>query len=249
MSWDVREQTEYGTLRAYIAGGWQHNPGSNGQGEYAAPGTYYAPRAFIQFAGFTLGKATSFYDFYVTPAYSNTTNVLGRPTPAAAARSSGATPPSSAAACRRACRLEDPKLHPRLPDIVGTRLRQQDRRLPDLVANVHLDASWGMAQIMGALHQVTAQAPPDRLYRGRPSGRQAWLGRRRRRHGQAADASGKGDTVSFEADYSQGAINYTGSGWGNYSWCHGGFRPTPERAALALRPTLPGSVRVTVPSS
>ncbi|MGH6725209.1 MAG: hypothetical protein ACREB8_01520, partial [Pseudolabrys sp.] len=38
---------------------------------------------------------------------------------------------------------------------------------------------------------------------------------------------GAGDMISAEVDYSQGAIIYTGSGWGNFSWCRGGFPANP----------------------
>src|SRR5499425_3269657 len=46
LSFDVRTQTEYGTLRAYYRGGFELTTNFVGQGEY------YTERAFIQFAGF-----------------------------------------------------------------------------------------------------------------------------------------------------------------------------------------------------
>jgi hypothetical protein len=65
---DARNQTEYGTVRSYIAVGLS---GSNvdmttqGSTVAAVPGVAFdANRAFIQFAGFTFGIAQSFYDFY-----------------------------------------------------------------------------------------------------------------------------------------------------------------------------------------
>ena len=73
LSFDVRSQTEYGTLRAYVIGGYQ----SDNAAHYSA---LYAPRAFIQLAGFTVGLASSFFDFYATPWYSNTTNIWGSDT-------------------------------------------------------------------------------------------------------------------------------------------------------------------------
>ncbi len=223
MSWDVREQTEYGTLRAYIAGGWQLTP-ANGQGEYAAPGTYYAPRAFIQFAGFTLGKATSFYDFYVTPAYSNTTNVLGADTGGSGKIVWGYTA-QFGGGLSASLALEDPS-YTEATNIVGTPY-QKGPQIPDLVANVHLDASWGMAQIMAAAHQVTAQGSLPGAFTAsvHPDDKLGWA------VGAGATVKlptlGAGDSISFEIDYSQGAINYTGSGWGNYTWCHGGFAANP----------------------
>jgi len=57
MSFDVRTQTEYGTLRSYYRGGFELTTNFVSQGEY------YTERAFIEFAGFTFGKVQSFFDF------------------------------------------------------------------------------------------------------------------------------------------------------------------------------------------
>jgi hypothetical protein len=97
---DVREQTPYGTLRGYIAAGWQFSsddsPTISGPGVQATGTTTLAGasitttlpggggpnsnvsilRAFIQFGGFTFGKTSSFYDFFNTSKYSLQTNFL-----------------------------------------------------------------------------------------------------------------------------------------------------------------------------
>jgi hypothetical protein len=104
-SFDVRSQTEYGTLRSYGRGGWQWTTGDYqiGGSQGASTGTTngwagapigsssttYFDRAFVQLAGFTFGKTQSFYDFYNTGAYSNQTSYLfmdtgGSGTPVAA---------------------------------------------------------------------------------------------------------------------------------------------------------------------
>jgi len=81
---DARNQTEYGTVRSYIAlgynfggslsgiqGGNQTAPGTNLTLAAADPGVgFSANRAFIQFAGFTFGVTQSFYDFYSQSATS-----------------------------------------------------------------------------------------------------------------------------------------------------------------------------------
>ncbi|HMA58607.1 MAG TPA: porin [Pseudolabrys sp.] len=61
---DARNQTEYGTVRGYIAVGLNDNDTTG------APPGFSANRAFIQWAGFTFGLAQSFYDFYSVPATS-----------------------------------------------------------------------------------------------------------------------------------------------------------------------------------
>ena len=61
-SWDVRQQTEYGTLRTYIRFGVENTtPGASGGGTAA---TAFWDRAFIQFAGFTVGRSQSFFDLF-----------------------------------------------------------------------------------------------------------------------------------------------------------------------------------------
>ena len=81
---DARNQTEYGTVRSYIALGYSSGGASTGinSGNTTAPGTnptlaaydpgvgFSANRAFIQFAGFTFGVTQSFYDFYSQSATS-----------------------------------------------------------------------------------------------------------------------------------------------------------------------------------
>ena len=63
---DARNQTEYGTVRGYIAVGIT----TNDVGLNTPANQFSANRAFIQWAGFTFGLAQSFYDFYSVPATS-----------------------------------------------------------------------------------------------------------------------------------------------------------------------------------
>src|SRR6266851_5908980 len=56
-SFDVRTQTEYGTLRAFTRAGFRM------ESENYDYGTYYVERAFIQLGGWTFGRTTSFFDF------------------------------------------------------------------------------------------------------------------------------------------------------------------------------------------
>jgi hypothetical protein len=70
MSLDARTQTDYGTLRSYIRAGWnQSTPGLTGGGTTPCATVAnnclgYWDRAFIQFAGFTVGRAQSFFDLF-----------------------------------------------------------------------------------------------------------------------------------------------------------------------------------------
>jgi hypothetical protein len=65
---DVRSQTEYGTLRSYWSVGFNYHNGPDSL--TAAASSMAFERAFIQFAGFTFGRAESMYAFYNGAAYS-----------------------------------------------------------------------------------------------------------------------------------------------------------------------------------
>ena len=61
---DVRNQTEYGTVRGYIAVGLN----TNDVGLQVASLVDSANRAFVQWAGMTAGLSQSFFDYYSVPA-------------------------------------------------------------------------------------------------------------------------------------------------------------------------------------
>ncbi len=63
---DAREQTAYGTARAYIDVGIN----TNDTGTNTAANQFSSNRAFLQWAGITAGLTQSFYDFYSVPAAS-----------------------------------------------------------------------------------------------------------------------------------------------------------------------------------
>ena len=61
---DFRTQSDYGTIRAYAAIIAQQSSGDFGPtGVAVATGSAGILRAFLQFAGFTVGHAVSYYDF------------------------------------------------------------------------------------------------------------------------------------------------------------------------------------------
>jgi hypothetical protein len=71
---DVRTQTEYGTLRSYFNFGFNVRNGIN---ENTPPGVSAAlERAFIQFAGFTVGRSDTFFTLYNSSSYGYITGTL-----------------------------------------------------------------------------------------------------------------------------------------------------------------------------
>src|SRR5215471_7955860 len=162
---DSRQQTEYGTLRTYL------QMGVNYDSPQVTSTNFNANRAFIQFAGFTIGTAQSFFDFYSSPASAywgalasdtgdggwkvfaytiqlgngiSTTFSIEEP------RNMGTAVPTSGV------------LNTNFGNaglVLGTINLDPDRvkeRFPDIVQNWRIDQAWGSAQIMGAIHDVSA---------------------------------------------------------------------------------------------
>jgi hypothetical protein len=161
---DARTQTEYGTLRAYVLIGYTQDTPSQFPG--AAAPALYATRGFIQFAGFTLGKATSFYDIWSVPAnsyfavFSSDTGDGGDVVAAYTFQFGNGFSATLAA--------EDPR---RLtvtnttvsaigvnPFVLGAASTNDaaNSRWPDVVGNLRVDQAWGSFQVMGAVHDNSA---------------------------------------------------------------------------------------------
>jgi hypothetical protein len=180
MSADVRTQTEYGTLRSYFAFGLNFLNSPGGVYETAGPGSSIAmERAFIQFAGFTLGRSDTFFAFYNGAAYGLV--------PFGFDGSSGPSGLNVAAytwqfgnGLSATFSVEDQHAHSAgvidlnsANGLLGGSIAntpfggnlflgnggndQQGMHIPDLVANLRVDQAWGSAQIMGALHNVGAR--------------------------------------------------------------------------------------------
>src|SRR5262245_41516298 len=160
---DSRQQTEYGTLRSYLQIGLNFdNPANN---------VFNGNRAFIQFAGFTIGLAQSFYDFYSSPASSyfgpNASDSGDSGWKVFAYTAQFGNGFSSTFS------FEEPRqLATALPNagvintnlgnaglVLGTQTLDVDRaktRFPDIVNNWRVDQAWGSAQVMVAAHDVSA---------------------------------------------------------------------------------------------
>ncbi len=196
ITFDAREQTEYGTLRSYATLGIST---SNANGTNARSLRTTSNRWFIQWAGFTIGHASSFYDFYNTGAnqygslgaLSDSTDggwdvfgytaQLGNGLSASiAAEVQRRSQIILAGQCgrwrlpvRAARRLVSLGLGSRASRLLRHELSGHD--CPDLVANLRVDQAWGSAQIMGAIHQVNASYTRCRRRHGGTAGRQDWL--------------------------------------------------------------------------
>ena len=146
---DARNQTEYGTVRGYLAVGLS----TSNIGTDSASNTFSANRAFIQWAGFTFGLAQSFYDFYSVPATSywgsfpaSDTGDPGWMVLGYTAQFGNGLSATLAAEMRRMTGIDN--------SIPGSGLTGSGSyggfQAPDVVANLRVDQAWGSAQIMGA---------------------------------------------------------------------------------------------------
>jgi hypothetical protein len=173
---DVRTQTEYGTLRSYFAFGVNALNNAGGALEVGGPTLAIAlERAFIQFAGFTIGRSDTFFAFYNGAAYGLV--------PFGFDGSSGPSGLNVVAytwqfgnGLSATLSLEDQMAHSApvidlgranavtsTAGVMGAGLFAQpglpfhDNKggwVPDIVGNLRVDQAWGSAQLMGALHAV-----------------------------------------------------------------------------------------------
>ncbi len=239
---DAREQTAYGTARAYIDVGLSDSAiGEVGGGQ----GTFSSNRAFLQWAGITAGLTQSFYDFYSAAAAAyraafmpiEDTGDGGQWVMAYTAQLGNGLSATLAAENRRdtqiigvngaevvgptsvAVGLTGVSTNAATSALLGAgaiingatfggganaQLGYGGYQVPDIVANLRVDQTWGSAQVMGALHQVNATYYNNLITAGdglgHPGDAWGWV-------------IGAGLRLNFpmvaQGDYFQGEVNYT----------------------------------------
>ena len=214
---DAREQTAYGTARAYIDVGINTNDiGLNG-----ASNTFSSNRAFLQWAGFTAGLTQSFFDFYSGPAtsYRAAYNVNYEDTGdggwwlwAYTAQLGNGLSATLSAEERRSSQTIDQSTTTGInaggtggtAGTIGTGTVTMNGyggwQAPDIVGNVRVDQTWGSAQVMAAAHEVNPLYYGTTAGTGHPSDQWGFV-------------VGAGLKLNFpmiaQGDYFQGEVNYT----------------------------------------
>jgi Porin subfamily len=238
-SFDIRTQTEYGTLRAYTRAGFQWTTNEDGIG------TYYVERTFIQFAGFTVGRSQSYFDFYANAMYY--TGYIGGPSSTGAAgQNVFAYTATFGNGFTATLSVEDGTLRrsavwdagtdaltvgalpgPSTQNATGYTARSPGvnigdyaaAQVPDIVGSLRVDQAWGSAQIAGALHQVRAgYYGNNNTLVGNAAGPGQWTGMAPSDKWGYAVMGGlvlnlpwaKGDQFWVEGAYTVGAVSYTG---------------------------------------
>jgi len=212
VSADIRNNTPYGTVRAYLRYLLTSRNNSFGT-DFAnsATGnqqTAELDRAFIQFAGLTAGRIASMFDFYAnsynfaTIRSSDTlTNLLAY---TATFGSGWSATVSIEDGTHRRRNISDLYLY--LPGYNVT-VPSAGQTAPDAVANIMVNQGWGQARLAAALHQV------------RPSYVNAWAADQHTDYGWAVSGGVKfnlpmiaaGDELWIEASYAEGAVGYLGA--------------------------------------
>jgi hypothetical protein len=178
ITFDVREQSSYGTIRGYSAIGAQQTTPNDPNS------ALFFNRSFVQFAGFTGGRAVSFFDFisYDPYGYSNVRPNLGNTGATGidvfaytaqfgngvsgsisaedscatlGGANNGTTVAGASPGAGRKCLTVNTSVGTALAPGAVT-YAAAGYNIPDIVASLRVDQAWGSAQIMGAYHKVAA---------------------------------------------------------------------------------------------
>jgi hypothetical protein len=180
ITWDVRQQTEYGTLRTYMRfGASNQTPNGTGGGTAFTP---YWDRAFLQFAGFTVGRAQSFFDLFTYGGGYSIHNVRVSGDTGASGQNLWAYTAQFGNGFTGTLSLEDPSVR-HATTINNTTAgffginggvvpcdgltnnadgatvcgapAQFGFRVPDVILNARVDQQWGFAGVSAAMHDVS----------------------------------------------------------------------------------------------
>lgn len=224
---DTRTATEYGVVRTYFDANFNWTTGTDTVAN-GSLGVYYA---FVQFAGFTFGKAVSQFDTPWTGYPGNNTSFLIGGYDDVTGINQVSYTAEFGNGVSASISLEDPSsyLQSGLYNVSGATAAgfasglagssalnaaglygfnsYAGVQVPDIVGKVRVDQAWGLFQVSAAAHQVRASyyTPTDETS-GHPS--DTW--------GYAVQAAlslknlptGPGDSFNITATYSNGASRY-----------------------------------------
>jgi hypothetical protein len=223
---DARTETAYGALRAFVRFEITRSSGTPFGNEGVIRQGPDLAQAFIQFGGLTAGRVTSFFsngdlptDHMGTVRFDDAPDVSLLAYTFTFGNGFSATISLEDGLERRSGLLTETfVVNPGTPDeeVLGGPLAYAGQRLPDLVGNVKYTATWGTAQISGAIHQIRsvvltgANVPgpafigtiPDNEYGFAVAG---YLG-------VNLPMLGAGDALWFAATYADGAPAYADGG-------------------------------------
>ncbi|WP_346908063.1 porin [uncultured Roseibium sp.] len=194
---DSRTQTEFGLLRTYTSVYFTHESGAESTTvEYA----------YVEFGGFTFGRAQSFYDFWIGYNFgAQLDDASDAQNEVLAYTADFGNGLSASVSLEGSVTRQSMLVAPATP--ASSPNGNAGMKWPDLVANLRIKQGWGTAQIMGALHHV-------RFADSAAEGALGWaLG-----GGLEVNvpAFGKGDTIALQAGYAEGASGYPFDDWDSF---------------------------------
>ena len=218
---DTRSQTAYGTLRTYTLLGFsQDSMGSTG-GETTSPPVYMT-RGFIQVAGFTFGKASSFFDIYPNAAFGYNVGPMFVSDTGDAGKILATYTAQLGSGLSVSLGIEQSKRRPVVyltassgaftagtvptSNALSSSQNATASGLPDIVGNIRMDQAWGSVLTAVALHNVAGGYWGTTTANGNPE--DAW--------GHAVTVGAilnlpmiaPGDKFAFQFVHSVGAIGY-----------------------------------------
>ncbi|MCP9626587.1 porin [Rhodopseudomonas palustris] len=246
---DTRTATEYGVVRTYFDANFNWGSGGAVGGSTGIAngglGVYYA---FIQFAGFTFGKAVSQFDTPWTGYPGNNTSFLIGGYDDVTGINQVSYTAQFGNGVSAAISLEDQSayLQSALYNVSGLTnagfatgvygtSSYAGTSIPDIVGQLRVDQAWGLFQLSAAAHQVRASYYNTALETsGHPS--DTW--------GYAVQGAislknlptGPGDSINFTATYANGASRYviggvTGNSFSVYGSSNLGYQSIAIAAA------------------
>jgi hypothetical protein len=227
LSFDIRTQTEYGTLRSYVDGGVQYT-GSDlwnaGAGQGTAS-TFFNSRAFIQFAGFTAGRMRSFFDMYFQGTYAFAGQRFGNDTSPngivgiaytwqfGGGLSASLSLEDNGGGANSRGRSTVNLSVPSLGIASATTFDTKGEEFFDPVFNIRLDQAWGFVGLSAALHDASGgyyagQGVPATLNEGNghPGDKFGWAVSPAFLVNSPFGLTG--DAIAAQAVYSKGAQGY-----------------------------------------
>lgn len=202
VGWDHRVATEYGLLRTYVRAFFQRQSGHS-TGPAGPTDSTTLEYAFIQFGGLTAGRVTPIFEHGWNQFYTYSgQNAIGYHSDIAYTTSIGYTANFGGGFSATIA----------IDDASERRVMTGGRTVPDLVASLGLNQSWGSLKLSGALFQVRSVVPTvDTKYGFAVEGAAKIK----------LDMLTKGSNLWFSAGFSQGSSSYNGMGGafviGNYT--------------------------------
>jgi Porin subfamily len=240
VSFDMRTQTEYGTLRSYFDAFFQTTGSDNAPTQLGSI-TLGNTRGFIQFAGFTAGRMRSYFDMYFQGAYGFGSGSFGNDTSpngivgAAYTWSFGGGVSASlsledngqgnSGRGRSTVNLSQASL-----GIASNTFDNKGQEFFDPVFNLRLDQAWGYVGVSAALHDASGGYYQPGL--NGVSSLSEGNGHPSDKFGYAATAAFlvnspfglQGDTVAGQGVWSKGAAGYAAVTWGPTALFGSGMR-------------------------